>query len=436
MSIKKAKSHRSALLSTIPLSLAALSFVPSTALAEEMYMEIISPDQRNDVALVPFAGDTVISPVVLNDLQKTELTVTSENLPQQLHNSSELTGSLPAWQSLAIPYLIIGSTQSNRGNVEISYEVVDVTNGRVIEGKQTLTTKSDSGSLRHAAHVISDKVYELITGTPGDFSGRIAYIEETGVGANKTSELKVIDADGENPRTITSVKGSIFSPAWSPDGNRIAYAVQQPKGYPVIYVQSIDGGGAQVVTPFKGTNLSPSFSPDGSSMLFSGSHEGNADIYQIHLGSGTVKRLVNLPSNEVQPTYAPDGNSFVFVSDRDGFNKPQLYRYTFATGQVSKISSAGSYATSPQFNHDGSQIAFLNGRSAAIMSSSGGGASNIGNTGLDEGASFSPNGTRVVYASKQGNQGVLNIKSLNGGESFGKSAKGIIRSPVWSNPSN
>ena len=417
----------SLLASTSSLLLAPSVFAAPVVL--ELDYEI--PVQKNQVAFVSFAGDSTLSPIILNDLSKTELNVTNQNLPQQPHSSSELAGSLPVWQSMGIPYLVVGSTRSNRGKVVTDYEVIDVKSGRVIEGKQSLTADNNKESMRYAAHVIADKVYELITGIPGDFSGRIAYIEEIGAGKEKVSRLKVMDADGENAKTITEVSGSIFSPTWSPDGNRIAYSVQRDKSYPVIYIQSVSGGGATPLTPFPGSNLSPSFSPDGSKILFSSSFEGSADIYEMSASGGQPRRITNWPSSEVQPSYAPDGKSFVFVSDRAGFNKPRIYRYEFGSGRTTQVSNSG-YATSPQFSSDGSQIAFLSGRSAAIMNSGGAITTNLGTTGIDEAPSFSPNGKRVVYASKQGGKGVLNIKSLNGGESFGKSGQGTIRSPVWS----
>ncbi len=397
----------------------------------EIDVTVVAPRQQNQVALVPFAGDKVLSSVILNDLNRTELKVTSQGLPQQPRSSTELAGTLPVWQSMGIPYLVVGSTRTDRGKVITDYEVIEVQTGRVIQGKQSLSSDNDAQSLRYAGHVIADKVYELITGTPGDFSGRIAYIEEIGVGKNKTSRLRVMDADGENAKTITEVKGSIFSPAWSPDGNRIAYSVQREKSYPVIYIQNVSGGGASVIANYKGSNLSPAFSPDGSKILFSSSFEGSSDIYEMSASGGNLRKLIDWPSSEVQPSYAPDGRSFVFVSDKAGFNRPQIYRYEFGSGRTTKVSNS-SYATSPQFSSDGSQIAFLNGRSAAVMNTGGAITANLGNTGIDEAPSFSPNGKRVVYASEQGGKGVLTIKSLSGGEAFGKSGQGVIRSPVWS----
>ena len=415
--------------------LAPLLFVPlyaANAAPMQIDVSTVAPRQQNQVAFVNFAGDSVLSPIIFKNLSQTELSVTNKDLPQQPRSSSELAGTLSVWQQLGIPYLVVGSTRSDRGKVITEYEVIDIKAGRTIGGKQTLSSDNDTQNMRYAAHVIANKVYALITGTSGDFSGRIAYIEEFGTDNNKISRLKVMDADGENAKTITEVNGAIFSPTWSPDASRIAYTVHREKSYPVIYVQNISGGAATVVTPYKGSNMSPSFSPDGSKILFSGSHEGSADIYEINANGGNLRKLTNLPSSEVQPNYAPDGKSFVFVSDKAGFNKPSIYRYTFSSGQITRISNGG-YSARPQFNNDGSQIAILNGRSAAIMNSNGAIIANLGNTGIDESPSFSPNGKRVVYASKQGGNSVLTIKSLNGGAAFGKSSQGTIRSPVWSN---
>ncbi len=420
------------LLSALLASASSFLIMPAASAAPVvLQLDYDIPVQQNQVAFVPFAGDSVLSPIIVKDLSRTELKVTSQGLPQQPRSSSELAGTLPVWQNMGIPFLVVGNTRTDRGKIVTDYEVINVQSGQVIQGKQTLSADNNKESLRYAGHVIADKVYELITGIPGDFSGRIAYIEENGVGKNKVSRLKIMDADGENAKTITEVNGSIFAPAWSPDGSRIAYSVLRDKAYQTIYVQSVSGGGAASITPYNGTSISPSFSPDGSKIIFSGSFEGSENIYQINAGGGNLVKLTSWDSSESQPSYAPDGQSFVFVSNKAAFNRPEIYRYEFGSGRISKVSKGG-YATTPKYSSDGTQIGFLSGSSAAIMNNSGAIITTIGNTGLDEGVSFSPNGKRVVYASKQGGKGVITIKSLNGGEAFGKSGDGIIHSPVWS----
>lgn len=418
--------------SKTPLLIGALALALGTTLpthAQDLEFEIRKSSSTNpyQVALVPFVGDKSVSDIVNTNLNYTELKTTSQNLPASAASAADFINNRITWQQAGFPYLVVGNTQAiGNGKTAINFEVIEVATGRTINGRQTQVADSTPNGLRYAAHVVSDRIYELITGNPGDFSGRIAYIEETGDPRNKTSTLKVMDADGQNAITLFSVQGSIFSPTWSPDGRQLAYAVQRPNGLPVIYVQGADGGGQRLVTPFKGNNLGPSFSPDGSSLIFSGSHENNDPaIYEIHIASGMVRKLTHMTGAENSPSYAPDGRSFVFTAD-NGSRTPQLYRYNVGTSQAGRIASGAAY--NPRMSPDGNKVAFVAGSTLSVMSINGGGVQSIAPTSVHESASFSPNSTRIVFASTQG----LTIRSLITGQSFTKTTQGRVREPAWS----
>lgn len=271
-----------------------------------------------------------------------------------------------------------------------------------------------------------------------DRQGHIAYIEEKGVGAAKVSTLYSIRPDGTGRQIITQLGGYLYSPAWSADGQLLAYSKQAPRQSPKIYIYDRSNQTHNLVVDSNGSNLSAAFSPDGQKLLYSSTVSGNADIYELDLNNGSTRQLTTLPSTEVQPSYASDGQSFVYVSDKVRSGRPRLYRYDFATGKAAPIATSG-YAASPQLSLDGKQMGYLNGRQAAVMSFTTGQVTNLSETGLDEPARLSPSGQYAVYPTAQSQVsgqtgGSLVIRSLIGGSSYTISSKtgGVVRSPVWS----
>ncbi len=398
--------------------------------AQDNALYIKSTELAEKIALIPFLGNQQISTIITDDLNTTTLKTTSKNLPAQATTKQDVLNNLNLWQQTNIPYVVIGNTNDNR----INYEVINTQSGTSIGGQQTELLNQKN--TRQIAHKIADNIYQLITGKQGDFSGKIAFIEETGSGVNKVSRLKIMDTDGKNMQTIDQVTGAIFTPTWHPNGVDIAYAKLHKDSKPVIYMMNINNKVTKLVTPFNGTNLNPSFSPDGSKMLFSYSKNANADIYQLYApfnNKQKPKQITNRPSDEAQPSYSPDGRSFVFVSDRNGSNNPRVYRFNLNSNSDQQISPSSGYASNPSYSPDGSKIAFLSGTNAVIMNTSGKIISNLGNTGVDGAPSFSPNSSRVVYAVQHGSNNSINIKSLDGGESYSISTQGKVLSPVWSN---
>lgn len=306
----------------------------------------------------------------------------------------------------------------------------------IITGCQTLPNMSVSNTTMNTAS------NPLTAAMPAiDRQGHIAYVEEQGVGAAKISTLYTIRPDGSDRQLMDQLTGYIYAPAWSADGQYLAYSKQAPREHPKIYIYERKSNNKQLVVDSEGSNLSASFSPDGQKLLYSSTVGGNADIYEWRLSDGSTKQLTTLPSTEVQPSYAADGKSFVYTSDKIRAGRPSIYRYTFATGNATLIPTGG-YAASPQLSADGQRMAYLNGRKAAVMTLATGQVLDLAETGFDEPARLSPSGQYAVYPTRNSNLGgqvdgqsggSLVIHSLSGRTSYAISSQagGILRSPVW-----
>ena len=379
---------------------------------------------QNQVAFVPFAGDSGISSIIQKDLEAMPLRVTSQGLIGQPHSRDDLAATLPAWQQLGIPYMVIGSSQNVGGNASITFEVIEVAKGRIIKGTQTVTAADSKTAARKA----SSRIYELITGKKLDLNARLIYVEEKGSGKSKTSSLVLIDADGSNKRLLSQViDATIYSPAVSPDGRYVAYSVQLKDNSANLWKYDLKTSQLTRLVDMKGSSLRPSFSYDGSKILFSSTVNGDADIYRVNSSGGKPELVMAGPYDQVTPSYAPNG-SFVYASDHASPNRPNIYRYNFSGSPVQI--SRGGYATNPSYSPDGTKIGFLSGRSAAIMSNNGSIIANFGATGLDEAPRFSPTGERVVY-SQGAKKGNLVIRYLDGGKVITLPTDGIAKSPTW-----
>ena len=301
----------------------------------------------------------------------------------------------------------------------------------ILTGCQTIPNNISKASIK--------KNNPLTAAMPAiDRQGYIAYVEEQGMGAAKVSTLYRIRPDGSGRQLIDQLTGYIYAPAWSTDGQMLAYSKQAARQHPKIYIYDVKSSSHNLVVNVEGSNLSPSFSPDGKKLLYSSTVGGNADIYEMQLSDGNTKQLTTLPSTEVQPSYASDGQSFVYTSDKVRAGRPSIYRYNFETANAALISTGG-YAASPQLSLDGQRLAYLNRRKAAVMTLATGQVINLSETGLDEPARLSPSGQYAVYPtrnsnlSEQGSQGSLVIHSLSGNTSYIISSQsgGLVRSPVW-----
>ena len=409
----------------------ALSPVLVTQTHAQLHLEITkAPEAAPKIAIVPFSNDTNIYPVVESDLNRSgKFTSASKNLAATAGMNSP---NAEAWQAAGVPYVVTGTSKTTAdGSYEIHYQLYDVEKKQYLLNELLTVPASRS---RQAAHMISDAIYQALTGIPGDFSGRIAYVLRNAATPEQRYTLQIADTDGEQPRTILTSRDPILSPAWTPDAKKLAYVSFETKR-PAIYIQDLATGSREKVASFRGLNGAPSFSPDGKSMLFTASMHGNPEIYQMDLQSRQLKRMTNDTAIDTEARYAPDGKSFIFTSDRGG--SPQIYTYNLSAESVKRLTFRGAFNARGTLSADGKKLALVHRPSGsnykvAVQDINSGVTNILTPTSLDESPSFSPNGQMVVYATREANRGLLSIMSLDGRFRMNlPSEQGEVREPAW-----
>jgi TolB protein len=283
--------------------------------------------------------------------------------------------------------------------------------------------------LRATAHRIADLIYERLTGDKGVFSTKITYVVKRG----GRYELQVADADGFNAQSVLASNEPIMSPAWSPDGSRIAYVSFDQKK-PIVVVQNLAQGTTRVVANFRGNNSAPAWSPDGRYLAVALSKDGLTQVYRIPSNGGEAERLTESGGIDTQPAFSPDGQWIAFTSDRGG--SPQIYRMPAAGGPAQRVTFEGTYNVGPRFSPDGRLIAFVQREAGrfriATLELATGQVTTLTEGSLDDSPSFAPNGKMILYEAQAGGRGQLAAVSGDGRvRQRLTSAAGDVQDPAW-----
>lgn len=338
------------------------------------------------------------------------------------------------WRLLKTDYVIIGSVvEGGQDRYTLRFQVFDVFRGTQVLGYQI---PASAEQMRAAAHRASDMIFEKLTGVPGAFSTRIAYVSVTSGAGGEQFRLFVADADGANPRVVAESDQPIMSPGWSPDGRRLAY-VSFEGGHSAVYVQELATGRRQQVSARPGINGAPSFSPDGRwlAIVLSGV-DGNLDIHLVNPATGQTRRLTRNPAIDTEPVWSPDGKQVYFTSDRSG--GPQIYRVAAdGSGGPRRVTFEGRYNARPRLTPDGKSLVLVHNDRGnyriALVDLERSTTQVLSDGRQDESPSIAPNGTMIIFATRRAGRGMLAAVSTDGRVSQTiASAAGDVREPVWS----
>ena len=251
---------------------------------------------------------------------------------------------------------------------------------------------------RRVGHIITDKVYERLTGEKGYFDTRIIYVAEEGPKTKRIKKLAIMDQDGANNKFLTLGNELVLTPRFNPTSQMVTY-LSYFRNLPRVYLLDIETGMQEVVGDFPGMTFAPRFSPDGKKIIMSFAKDGNSDIYTMDLENRIVEKITNHPSIDTSPSYSPDGKYICFNSDRSGYQ--QIYIMKSDGSNVKRISfGKGLYGT-PVWSPRGDLIAFTKLHKGkfyiGVMRTDGSGERLLTENFYQEAPSWSPNGRVLIF---------------------------------------
>ena len=337
-----------------------------------------------------------ISKVVENNLKQSGLfNPLSKDAFLQKPDIAHLKPRFEDWALIKAQALITGKVSISNGKLKVEFRLWDVLAGREMLALAFTTVPNN---WRRVGHIITDKVYERLTGEKGYFDTRIIYVSEEGLKTQRVKKLAIMDQDGFNTKYLTLGNELVLTPRFNPTNQMVTY-LSYFRNLPRVYLLDIETGIQEVVGDFPGMTFAPRFSPDGKKIIMSFAKDGKSDIYVMDLENRIVEQITNHPSIDTSPSYSPDGKYITFNSDRSGYQ--QIYVMKSDGSNVKRISFGNGLYGTPVWSPRGDLIAFTKLHKGkfyiGVMRTDGKGERLLTENFYQEAPSWSPNGRVLIF---------------------------------------
>jgi TolB protein len=346
-------------------------------------------------------------------------------------SNSDAVPRFADWKAINAQALVVGRiTRQGDGRLKAEFRLWDVFAGQQLHGQQYFTT---ADNWRRIAHIISDAVYERLTGEKGYFDTRIVFVDETGPKDRRVKRLALMDQDGAGLRYLTRGDDLVLTPRFNPSTQEITY-MSYGQGDPRVFLLNIETGQREIVGDFPGMTFAPRFSPDGQRVVMSLSQGGNSNLFVMDLRSKATTRLTDTPAIDTAPSYSPDGARLCFESDRGG--SQQIYVMAATGGPAQRISFGNARYSTPVWSPRGDYIAYTRQSSGSfgigVMRPDGSGERVLTEGFHNEGPTWAPNGRVLMFFRDPGSGPSLFTVDITGRNELKVPTPSFASDPAWS----
>ena len=360
-----------------------------------LYIEPGSKDIKVNDKIIKNVGEKISEVIEVNFRRSGLFNTLKKDSFVQKPDIAHVKPRFEDWRLIKAQALVTGKVTVLDDKLRVEFRLWDVVAAKEMIALAFSTTPEN---WRRVAHIISDKIYQRLTGEAGYFDTRIIYVSETGKKTQRYKKLAIMDQDGANVKYLTLGNELVLTPRFSPKNQLVTY-LSYFRNMPRVYLLDIETGVQEVVGDFPGMTFAPRFSPDGKKIIMSFAKDGNSDIYTMNLNTRVVEKITEHSSIDTSPSYSPDGKYICFNSDRSGLQ--QIYVMRSDGSNVKRITfGKGLYGT-PVWSPRGDLIAFTRVHKGrfyiGVMRPDGSGERLLTENFYQEAPSWSPNGRVLIF---------------------------------------